>query len=617
MTDHRPERIPYAMRKLDHWVGADVNKAPINPTTELKASPTDPATWGTFAHAATFARYRGLSLGIVLTRDAGITCIDLDHCRDSETGAIEAWAQTIVDRLDSYTEVSISGSGLHIFCLGTLPPGRRRCGQIETYDDGRFIIVTGNALEGHTTLQDRTAELAAFHRETFPPPPPKPSPPITSGPLHLDDSAIVERARRSEKFRRLYDGGDMSDYADNWSDADLGELCHLVRAGADTPEQLDRIHRAGSLMRDKWDTRRGTSSYGEWTISKALDGHVTPAYHAPIITTANPGDPCGDTRDALAEARETIARLTRERDEAKAEAKRFAEFHSAAMALLGNQALNPAERIVALMTMKEVAADDRGEPDGTAHHIPTARIAERAGVSCSTATGALKTLEAGLIVPTADGNDVAPVHVIDRTVHWDTTAEKKQAFYARTGGDLAADLRTLAAATRVNTRNHGGKRTPCPTCGSTHRKTICADCGHLFHDDPAPAGVKTHHADLLGDPVPPGVKTHDADLLGDPIAADTNPIATGVNTHDADLLARPDRDHTPPVVTYLRRVNLATYHKPQLAPDAADRIAAARADMRARRCRGPAEPVPKPTPVTMPGIDSVPYDRYTDVTGGW
>jgi hypothetical protein len=58
--------------------------------------------------------------------------IDLDHCRDVETGQIEEWASDIVGHLDAYTEASPSGSGVHIICKGTLPPGGRRIGPVET-----------------------------------------------------------------------------------------------------------------------------------------------------------------------------------------------------------------------------------------------------------------------------------------------------------------------------------------------------------------------------------------------------------------------------------------------------------------------------------------------------
>ena len=59
--------------------------------------------------------------GVVLTATANITFIDLDDVRDPNTGAIEPWAIRMVNVFDSWTEISVSGEGLHIFVHGRLP----------------------------------------------------------------------------------------------------------------------------------------------------------------------------------------------------------------------------------------------------------------------------------------------------------------------------------------------------------------------------------------------------------------------------------------------------------------------------------------------------------------
>ena len=41
--------------------------------------------------------------------------VDLDTCRDAETGDIAPWAQEIIDRFMTYTEVSPSGTGAKLF----------------------------------------------------------------------------------------------------------------------------------------------------------------------------------------------------------------------------------------------------------------------------------------------------------------------------------------------------------------------------------------------------------------------------------------------------------------------------------------------------------------------
>jgi hypothetical protein len=72
--------------------------------------------------------------------------IDLDDVRDPETGEITPEAQAIVDRLESFTEISSSGTGLHILVRADLPEPNGKIvedldtvGQIEIYDHGRFL----------------------------------------------------------------------------------------------------------------------------------------------------------------------------------------------------------------------------------------------------------------------------------------------------------------------------------------------------------------------------------------------------------------------------------------------------------------------------------------------
>ena len=68
----------------------------------------------------------------MVTRDDPYVGIDLDDCRNPETGEIAAWAQEIIDRFDSYTEVSPTGTGVRILirtATGLLPGDERRSAQ--------------------------------------------------------------------------------------------------------------------------------------------------------------------------------------------------------------------------------------------------------------------------------------------------------------------------------------------------------------------------------------------------------------------------------------------------------------------------------------------------------
>src|SRR5699024_1637819 len=98
-------------------------------------------------------------IGYVLTENDDYTAIDLDNC--IVDGVVQDEAQSIVNSLNSYTEVSQSGEGLHIFVKGKKPGTRSKNSDkdFEMYDKERFIIMTGNHLEG-TPIEINEAQEA-------------------------------------------------------------------------------------------------------------------------------------------------------------------------------------------------------------------------------------------------------------------------------------------------------------------------------------------------------------------------------------------------------------------------------------------------------------------------
>lgn len=149
----RVEGIPCELKARPQWVnwkrerrGDKVTKVPYTPDTGRKASSTDLMTWGTFEQALDVLEdYDGV--GFVFCSADPYTGIDLDHCRDPETGQIEPWAQEIVKALASYSEVSPNGEGCHIIVKGKVPRNGRR-GEVEMYSSDRFFTVTGYVLGG-------------------------------------------------------------------------------------------------------------------------------------------------------------------------------------------------------------------------------------------------------------------------------------------------------------------------------------------------------------------------------------------------------------------------------------------------------------------------------------
>jgi hypothetical protein len=86
-------------------------------------------------------------IGYVLTDGEWVVGIDLDHCRETETGKIADWALAIITRFNTYTEVSPTGEGVHLWLKAhrTRVKGRRK-GNVEVYSWGRYLTVTGNHL---------------------------------------------------------------------------------------------------------------------------------------------------------------------------------------------------------------------------------------------------------------------------------------------------------------------------------------------------------------------------------------------------------------------------------------------------------------------------------------
>jgi putative DNA primase/helicase len=276
--------IPAELRRLPQWVGwqvkpppkpdAKFSKVPINPQTGKAASSTDPKTWATFPEAlAAMARFKLAGIGFVFA-GSGEFGVDLDKCRDPATGVIERWAMEIVQTLDTFTEISPSGTGLHLIGRGALPEGGRKKGAIEMYERGRFFTVTGVTLAGtRPEVAERSDAIAALHAEVFGTAKPTVGAPI--GPGGDDDDKVIERASKGKsgaKFKALF-AGDISGYASQ-SEADLALCSYLSAATNGDAFRIDRLFRRSALMRPKWDEQHGERTYGAMTIEKAIASHA-------------------------------------------------------------------------------------------------------------------------------------------------------------------------------------------------------------------------------------------------------------------------------------------------------------------------------------------------------
>jgi primase-polymerase (primpol)-like protein len=214
-------------------------------------------------------RYPGV--GFVFTLSDPFFGVDIDACINTATGEIASWAENIIHQLDTYTEVSQSGAGIHIVGKGKLPPGRRRQGQIETYDNGRFFALTGQHYPGTPlTVENRQAKIAALHAALFPPQAPqRPDATVRPSSVLLADSEILEKmflARNGAMVQRLW-AGDTSGYVSH-SEADLALCSHLAFWTGGDASRIDSLFRQSGLYREeKWNRQ----DYRERTIGRVLE----------------------------------------------------------------------------------------------------------------------------------------------------------------------------------------------------------------------------------------------------------------------------------------------------------------------------------------------------------
>lgn len=300
------DAVPLELRHLERWVcwryepkeDGKLTKVPYQATSRRrKASSTNPATWTSFEAASQFWQSAGWleGIGVVVIPDDTLIGVDLDGCL-LESGKAEPWARDITNRLNSYTEISPSGKGLRIFVRGQLPPGRREKdfpGEhvgIALYDRDRFLTVTGNVVSATEAIATRTDELISIHLELFGE---KKLPnsvhhtPVQRGHLDLADAELLTLARSASNgasFWALW-SGDVSAYA-SASEADAALVMHLLWWCGGNQARADSLFRQSSLMRPKWDERRGEGTYGQRTIENALS--VMTDFREPFTSTARP-----------------------------------------------------------------------------------------------------------------------------------------------------------------------------------------------------------------------------------------------------------------------------------------------------------------------------------------
>ena len=263
-------------------------KLPYNAKNDKSAKTNESSTWANYKNAVKTYQNGGYDgIGFVFSVVDPFCGIDLDKCRDPETEKIDQWAKNVIKKLHSYTEVSPSGTGIHIIVKAELPPGGNKTGnlpvdweapsgaEIEMYDQKRYFTMTLHKLEGAPAqAEDRQKEIEALHNKVFSQKEREQKREQNYKPknnLTLTDQELIDKAKQaqnSNKFRTLWEG-DISSYKSH-SEADQA-LCDLLAFWTKKdPERMDQLFRQSGLMREKWDRKWGDSTYGFKTIENAI-----------------------------------------------------------------------------------------------------------------------------------------------------------------------------------------------------------------------------------------------------------------------------------------------------------------------------------------------------------
>jgi hypothetical protein len=226
-----------------------------------RAATDNPATWATFEAAVEACERDDFfdGLGFVFHDANPYAGVDLDDTTEEQ-------AREWVDRFDSYTERSPSGTGLHIIIKASLPQGtKRKSGEL--YSSGRFFTMTGDVVRD-LPVRDAQDVADMYYRYLRRNDRTAPAPRTGGDTPDLEDAEVLrllESARNGHVFAMIYAGaGDFP----SGSERDLS-LASRIAFYTQDEAQVERVMRGSGCVRAKWNKHR---TYLRDTIRKATSG---------------------------------------------------------------------------------------------------------------------------------------------------------------------------------------------------------------------------------------------------------------------------------------------------------------------------------------------------------
>ena len=316
----RTQSIPQELKALDRWVcwrWGDAKKIPIDPRTGKAAKCNDSSTWTTFSKALRGLRetrdpttddpvYEGLMFAL---DGDGLVLVDLDKCRNPNNKRLKVSAAKIAAQLNSYAEVSPSGTGVHILLRGTKPGDLCRRANVEVYSHGRFVTMTGRRLKSYSeNVEERQAELGRFYHRHIAPISQNRKGAEVLGVLGVPiPQEKLDALLKHDKARAIYQGehtgyssqseGDLAlaniAVAQKWSEAEIRTLLEAARENAGAEAKHDgyfhtTYHKAAGKV-EPVPLGKARAAFQKWLYLP--DPKILDVMLAVVATGHLPGDP--------------------------------------------------------------------------------------------------------------------------------------------------------------------------------------------------------------------------------------------------------------------------------------------------------------------------------------
>lgn len=287
------------MIELDQFILQDSNKRPLlSHNLSMGKGVFEPSNWRSYKIIHELASKHNLRIGFVFTSDDPYFYIDLDNCRDKDSGVNTGFAEETLKYFNEcYREISGSGTGYHLIgrCDKTkLPTHLKNKGtnpDREWYIHGRVGSITGDYLGGDIR-SEITEKLTDWLLKNFDEKAPKVEEVVLDGPVPewrgpIDDDRLIDLALRYKSIPQKL--GAKASFEDLWncnesalaeyfksndpfksfgySEADAALCTQLAFWTGKDRKRIESLFNRSKLVRDKW---RDRTDYRKSTIDGAV-----------------------------------------------------------------------------------------------------------------------------------------------------------------------------------------------------------------------------------------------------------------------------------------------------------------------------------------------------------